>query len=671
MEYAESAVLGTLPDKKEFRFPFEGLKKHFIALGSSGSGKTVFCKALIEEAAKNNIPAIIVDPQGDIASLALGSEKLGNVEVIVFTPTSSKGIPLSINPLSLPKADLEKEDLISVISQISSSVISLLGYDLEKDKGKAAQSALYTILMQAHEQKTELSSFDDLAFLIESSKGRQEVLELVSEKELHDLVKKIRYLTVGEKELLFNFGVPLDIDFLLGRKEKKTRLSIIYLNTLEQQADKEFFVSVLATELYKWMLSNPSKDLQALFYIDEISTYIPAGALKPLPKPMLTLLFKQARKYGLGCIVSTQNPGDIEYKAFAQFGTWAVGRLTTRQDQAKVKDALKSLAGAKIEKVIEKLPKLKPGTFLVFSPDYFDDIPEVSVRWLLTEHKTLNEADVKLIADKQRDSFKGKIVEKKAEKKRVVEVEGQVITEKKEGKLHLPVNIGYEKAKDIAERKRKKKFLFGEEEKLKSVELVFRPLLKSKVKVIEPGFLKRKIVEYEVVFSGKTGDVLVFSGSKFRKLSGFSNLLGLTDAQIKALKAVGKANVSTPDVAGTLGITANAANKTLNELLKAKLLSYERKGSTYFWFVIEDMNIPEHVKRAASSKLVLADKKENARFLKEAVYVKDISRAIRSWFEDAELAEVETIYYPVYEAEFFSKGKSRTLAISAVTGGIL
>ncbi len=672
----ESAVLGKLQNNKEFVFPFEGLKKHFIALGSSGSGKTVLCKALIEEAAKSKIPAIVVDPQGDLASLSmLPAELKDKIQVVIFTPTSSKGIPLSINPLNLPKANLEKEDLISVISQISNGAAKLLGYDVEKDKGKAAQSVLYNILLDAHNQKTELNSFGDLAFLIESMKDKSQVFELMSERELADLVKKIKYLTVGEKELLFNFGVPLDIDMLLGRNEKgsKTRISIIYLNTLEQQTDKEFFVSVLATELYKWMLSNPSGNLQALFYIDEISPYLPAGAIKPLPKPMLTLLFKQARKYGLGCVVSTQNPGDLDYKAFAQFGTWAVGRLTTKQDQAKIKDALKSLAGSKIEKVMEKMPKLKPGTFLLFSPDYFEDIPEVKVRWLLTEHKTLNESDVKQITDTAglREIFKSKIVEKGAGKKKVIDVEGTIITEKKEGTMHLLVNITLEKAKQIAEKNTKKKFLFVGEETVGPLGLVFEPLIKTKIKSVLPGFFKKQIVEHEVVFSGKNGELLVFSGAKFKQMTGFSILLGLTDAQIRALKAVSEKKIFTQDIASKLNLTSSAVSKTLHELLDKKLLSFDRKDTTYKWFAIEEIKLPEKIKNAESRKIELSDKKEDAKIFKPVISVKDLSKAVRAWFDNAELVEAETIYYPVYEAKLLAKGKERKIIISASTGDLI
>ena len=139
-----------------------------------GLGKTVLSKALIEEAAINGIPSIIVDPQGDLASLAIPSvdEKTNKeraelfqskAEVVVFTPTSSKGIPLCVNPLKLPKKNIDMEDAVSVLNQISSSVTKLISYDLDKDAGKNAQAVLYLLLHDCWKKEIHLSTFDELS----------------------------------------------------------------------------------------------------------------------------------------------------------------------------------------------------------------------------------------------------------------------------------------------------------------------------------------------------------------------------------------------------------------------------------------------------------------------------------------------------------------------------
>ena len=663
-------VLG-VANSRTFSIPLEALKKHFIALGGSGSGKTVLCKAIIEEAILNNVPSILVDTQGDLASLALTSSDAGDVfrqklqktRITIFTPTSSKGIPLSINPLKLPQG-LEKEDLISILNQISSSIAQILGYNLNSDKGKGAQIAVYKILMNSYKAREELASFTELADRISNGNQKSQISEFMSENELKTLVRKIKYLTVGEKELLFQLGVPLDIDSFIS----ETQVNIIYLNTLESQNDKDFFVSMLATQLYQWMLKKPSPELQALFYIDEIAQYIPAGALKPLSKPILSLLFKQARKYGLGCIVSTQNPGDIDYKAFAQFNTWAVGRLTTKQDRAKIKEALKSLAGSSMGEVMDKLPKLKPGEFFIFSPDYFKDIKEVRVRRLNTEHKTLNEKDVKEITDKIRKQYESRIIEMKPRR-------GIIIEEKAGQEMHLPVNIDRKGLLKIIEKLKKKRFFIGKAvEQVESIGLVFEPLLRTRIKAVEKKFLKSETNEYQVIFNGKSAEPMVFKDIRFRQLAGAEHLLGLNDSQISIFRMLLKRKQTTvAELALNLQMGQNSVNKILNGLLSKKLVGYEKrkKLKAYQWYPLVSTNIPEAARQISTDRIELTGKKiEDAKIIEPQVDLRKLSSFVRSWFRRAEIVNIEYIYYPVYKVKLTGKQKTREVSISAVTGAI-
>jgi len=525
--------------------------------------------------------------------------------------------------------------------------------------------------MEAYKEREELSSFSELAdkLLNLTESQKKEINEFISDKELKTLIKKIRYLTVGERELLFQFGVPLDISSFLAKKSGKTQINIIYLNTLESQNDKDFFVSMLVTNLYQWMLNNPSAELQALFYIDEIAPYIPSGALKPLPKPILTLLFKQARKYGIGCIVSAQNPGDIDYKAFAQFGTWAIGRLTTKQDRAKIKDSLKSLAGQEIESIIDKLPKLKPGNFFIFSPDYFDEIIEVKVRKLFTEHKTLNENEIKEITDKIRKEYESEIVEVKKKKKH-----GIVVEEKWGQELHLPVNIDQKKISQIAEKLKKKRFFIGKAiEQIESLNLVFEPLLKAKIKAIEKKLFKKEINEYDVIFNGYNAEPIIFSGTRYEQMAGAKHLLGLTDSQLSVLKTLlGKKQIPAAEIALKLRISSNAVNRILHDLLKKKLVSYGKtKTKAFNWFPIVKINIPNRINKIVTRKIELNSKKiKDIKVEKPAVNLKDLSSFVRSWFGKAEIVSIEFIYYPVYKIRLTGKNKTREVSVSAVTGKI-
>ena len=298
------AILGK-SEGKEFKFPLENLKKHFIALGSSGSGKTVLSKVMIEECAKNNVPAIVIDPQGDLASLAMNGdlEQLkekgiseadyetfkNNTNVTIFTPTSKKGIPICLNPFQFDKKDIDEDEIIPIIHSVATSVASLVGYNVDNDKGKAAEAVIYTVLKKFYGRNKIISSFHELIEVLSNLDDdiKDEIGTYIrSDKDVDELIRKLKFMSVGEKNLLFSLGQPIDIDVLLGKNTDKTQISIIYLNTLQSQKDKEFFLTILTSQLYQWMLDNPTDTLQCVFMIDEIAPYIPAGARKPIPKPM-------------------------------------------------------------------------------------------------------------------------------------------------------------------------------------------------------------------------------------------------------------------------------------------------------------------------------------------------------------------------------------------------
>ena len=128
------------------------------------------------------------------------------------------------------------------------------------------------------------------------------------------------------------------------------------------------------------MIKNPSNKLSSFLVIDEISSYIPAGVKKPFTKDLLQLLFKQARKYGVSCLIATQNPGDIDYKALSQFSTWSIGRLNTKQDFKKIESAINSVNSN--FNFSTELPSLKTGEFLLYSPDAFDNCVLFKTYWL-------------------------------------------------------------------------------------------------------------------------------------------------------------------------------------------------------------------------------------------------------------------------------------------------
>ncbi len=420
--------------------PIEALHRHLMALGASGSGKTVLCKCLMEEAIRHGIPVIIVDPQGDISSLTLKGdpedieshgipltiqeEYFNKARIAIFTPASSKGIPISVNPLDFPSKDTPHEEAIVALDMTATSLISFLGYDLSSDSGKGAKAYIFSIIEHMWRKGQTIKDMTHMTEIVLNPP--QEINELVksfvTKGEPKEIARKLRFLTIGTPSLMFQRGVQIDIDMFIDKSDGKIPLNIIYLNTLSSTNDKQFFLATLLRELYCWMLKNPSEDIQMLFYVDEIAPYIPPYPRNPPPKEAYTFLFKQARKYGVGLIAATQNITDIDYKALAQVNTWCLGRMMTRQDIARVKQIIQSIDPTHSEKVLQKLPSLRTGEFLILSPDVFDDVMNFQVRWLITKHLTLDEKDIpKYITNESKLFFK-KYQQKTTKEKELVSV---------------------------------------------------------------------------------------------------------------------------------------------------------------------------------------------------------------------------------------------------------
>ncbi|HKE20545.1 MAG TPA: helicase HerA-like domain-containing protein [Kofleriaceae bacterium] len=447
------------------QLPVQALLRHVMALGSSGSGKTVFCKVLAEEAALRGIPVIAIDPQGDLASLALagaapepeagpddtdpehgahgeihgehgelhddtvvdhwaGVGSLSGVgaarrrpprlhdrvDVVVFTPASRRGVAMCADPVEAEAVSLPHAARVRAFSRTAGRIVSLLGYDLDGDEGAGLIAVFDRCLNEMADEGRPASSLRSVTERLEKMGTEIERYgRYLNERKIRAACQRAARLDVGARRLLFHDGVPIDIDVLLGRNPAaapppgKTRISIIYLNTLEAQEDKDFVVATVADRLVSWMLQNPSPKVQALFYIDEVAPFMPP-VRKPACKEDLQVLFKQARKFGVGCVVATQNPGDVDYKAMGQFGTWALGRLATRQDLKKVEPAVRSLMPAATP-LLEEVPSLRPGELVLLSPDNFDEPCQLATRWLHSDHRTLEEEKIEDMAGPWRQQF--------------------------------------------------------------------------------------------------------------------------------------------------------------------------------------------------------------------------------------------------------------------------
>ena len=411
------------------------LARHGAMLGSTGSGKTVMAKALIEEAALAGIPSLIIDPQGDLARLALGidlgelEEKNGLVnrakklletcEVRIWTPLRSKGLPLCIDPFRAPPADLDAEEAITAWDMVAAGFANLAGYDVEKTQGKTVKPFLYEILVEGTRCGLDVGDFQALARVVrephqefirhlypdcftEDEEDRMdpptwnEVMlehrltdfeERLPKTTRNDLARRLAAFSSGVNQLLFSNGVPIDIDaFVEPAVPGKIPLNIVYLNTIQDENQKQYFVQELSRELYDWMLTQQPADgeLKLLFFMDEVAPYLPPHPRNPPAKDLIKLIFKQARKYGVACVLATQNVSDVDYKILAQANTTFIGRFTQPQDVEKVRHLLKESGGD--QDLVAQLPTLGPGQFQMVAPDVDPNPVPIQCRWLYTDH---------------------------------------------------------------------------------------------------------------------------------------------------------------------------------------------------------------------------------------------------------------------------------------------
>lgn len=382
-------------------FDSKDLVTHALVIGMTGSGKTGLCFDMIEEAAIDGIPSILIDPKGDLANLLLtfpdlrpedfapwinedDARKLGlsaaeyaaqqatlwrhglakwgqdgerirrlreAAEFAVYTPGSTAGLPVSIlRSFAAPgQAILDDPELLT--ERVESTVASLLGLiDIAADPVKSRETILLsTLLRHAWAQGRSL----DLAGLIhevqQPSVTRAGVLDMDSfypPNERFELAMQLNNLLASPRFAAWMTGEPLDIGRLLHTAEGKPRVSIFSIAHLGD-AERMFFVTLILNEMLGWMRAQTgANSLRALLYMDEIFGYFPPVANPPSKLPLLTLL-KQARAYGVGVALATQNPVDLDYRGLANIGAWFIGRLQTERDKARVLDGLEGAAAGR------------------------------------------------------------------------------------------------------------------------------------------------------------------------------------------------------------------------------------------------------------------------------------------------------------------------------------
>lgn len=383
----------------------DDLTTHGVVVGMTGSGKTGLCIDLLEEAALNDLPAIMIDPKGDItnallhfpdlapadfepwvnpdearrdgktvqqaaqdtadlwrnglASWEIGPDRIKalkeSVNHAIYTPGSDSGLQVSILA-SLAAPEISWNDNTELLrEQISGTVTALLGLIGFKDIDPV-RSREHILLSNVFETAWSQGKDLDLGELIMQVQtppfeklGVFDINRFFPEDDRFDLAMQLNNMLASPAFQAWIEGEPLNIQNMLYTPDGKARHTIFYIAHLND-AERMFFVTLLYSAVETWMRAQSgTTSLRALVYFDEIFGYLPPVGNPPSKEPMLRML-KQARAFGVGMVLATQNPVDIDYKALSNAGTWFIGKLGTEQDKARLLDGLASAVPGGLDK---------------------------------------------------------------------------------------------------------------------------------------------------------------------------------------------------------------------------------------------------------------------------------------------------------------------------------
>jgi hypothetical protein len=415
------------------------LTTHAVIIGMTGSGKTGLGIGLLEEAALDHIPVIAIDPKGDMGNLLLTFPKLSaedfrpwvnprsasdqgqtvdeyaaaqatlwkkglgewgqsgariaqlrnTVDMAIYTPGSNAGVPVSVlKSFAAPEAALMDDvDLYRErVQATATGILTLLGIDADPVASRE-HILISRLLDHAWQEGREL----DIAALIAAIQnppfttvGVMSLDAFFPEKDRFALAMRLNNLLAAPGFDAWMQGEPLSAKNLLYTAEGKPRISVLSIAHLDD-ASRMFFVSMLLNEIIAWMRAQPgTSSLRAILYMDEIFGFMPPVANPPTKSLFLTLL-KQARAYGLGLVLATQNPVDLDYKGLSNTGTWFIGRLQTERDKARVMEGLEGASHGDFDRqaIEQTLAGLGKRRFLLH--DVHEDEPVVfGTRWVMS-----------------------------------------------------------------------------------------------------------------------------------------------------------------------------------------------------------------------------------------------------------------------------------------------
>ena len=401
---------------------------HGVIVGMTGSGKTGLGVVLLEEALNADIPAIIIDPKGDLTNLLLtfpdfsatdfrpwvnesDAQKAGvsvddfaaqqaktwqdglaswNIDspavasykngraFTIYTPGSTSGVPINIvGSLNAP-VGADNETINDEIEGYVTGLLSLVGID--SDPLSSREHILLSNLINASWTQGRNLDLPTLVGQVATPPIRKlgvfELDQFFPPDDRMKLAMKLNGLLASASFAAWAEGQPIDVEALLHTPEGKPRAAVISIAHLSDQ-ERQFVVSIVLSKIVTWMRKQSgTTDLRAIVYMDEVAGYVPPTAMPPSKKPIM-LLMKQARAFGVGVILATQNPVDLDYKAISNAGTWMIGRLQTAQDKSRLIEGLSAADGGvdvsaidatisalgKREFVLRKVGSTKPAVF--------------------------------------------------------------------------------------------------------------------------------------------------------------------------------------------------------------------------------------------------------------------------------------------------------------------
>jgi hypothetical protein len=391
------ADLDGTPSDSRLRVPVDHWLTHAVVFGMTGSGKTGLLLVMVEEALRAGVPVLVLDVKGDLANLALGCSSSGpeayapfvhegrdrerraealhrqrgeslafwelssddgvalheSIALKILTPGSDAGEPLHLLSSlehANPRWSTHASEARNALSAAISLVLRVMGRD--DDPARSREHVLLSLLAERRLRAGEGATLDvligDLSEPPFETVGALALDEFVSVNERASLAAALNALLASPTFAAWRTGEGIDVArWMSPREDAKVPAVIVSVAHLDDEA-RMHVLGIVLEETLSWTRSLPGTNkLRALVVFDEVYGLVPPHPANPPTRTPLVSLMKQGRAFGVGVVLATQNPMDLDYRTISNAGLWAVGRLQTDADRARV---IEGLTGAKVSR---------------------------------------------------------------------------------------------------------------------------------------------------------------------------------------------------------------------------------------------------------------------------------------------------------------------------------